>query len=108
IAGYQNRNEPLNLGAGNNTTLSVHAANGTSLLAYNNDRASGDYSSLINYVATTTGTFYVKATRSGGYRSPAYTYDLRITTDPPPVVTAPVASLQSGQILGNPSAGVYT
>jgi len=73
--------ETLNLWGKANTSLVLYASNGTTVLASNDNRATGDDSSLMVYTATSSGTLYVKsfhATDLGIYGS----YDLRITSNP--------------------------
>ncbi len=70
--------ETLNLWGDANTSLQLLASDGVTILASNDDRAPGDFSSLITYTATATGTLYVHSFHSpdiGRYGS----YDFRIT-----------------------------
>ncbi len=70
--------ETLNLLSGCDTLLTIYNSGGTQLVS-NDNRASGDPSSLIsNWTPTSSGTYYVKVSRQGSniqYGS----YDLRIT-----------------------------
>jgi len=73
--------ETLNLWGKANTSLQLLASNGTTILASNDNRATGDDSSLIVYTATSAGTLYIKSFHSadlGIYGS----YDLRLTSNP--------------------------
>ena len=73
--------ETLNLLGKANTSLVLYASNGTTVLASNDNRATGDDSSLIVYTASAAGTLYIKsfhATDLGIYGS----YDLRLTSNP--------------------------
>lgn len=52
----------------NDTNLELLDTNGSTVLASNNDRATGDKSSLITWTAPRTDTFYIRSKRaSGGY-----------------------------------------
>jgi hypothetical protein len=73
--------ETLNLWSKADTSLQLLASNGTTILASNDNRATGDDSSLIVYTATANGTLYIKsfhATGLGIYGS----YDLRLASNP--------------------------
>ncbi len=72
--------ETLNLLSDANTSLTLLASDGTTILASNNDRNFNDASSLILYTPATSGTLYVKSVHAadfGIYGS----YELRIATD---------------------------
>ena len=72
--------ETLNLLSDANTSLTLLASNGSTVLASNDDRSPSDASSIILYTPTTSGTLYVKSVHAsdfGIYGS----YDLRIATD---------------------------
>jgi len=74
--------ETLNLWGDANTSLELIASNGSTVLASNNDRSPADFSSLINYTPSTSGTLYVHsfhATDVGVYGS----YDLKISGSAP-------------------------
>ena len=80
VNGLQYTLETTNLLSACDTSLALFNAAG-SQLASNDNRGSGDKSSLITWTATATGTFYLRVTRVGSqiqYGS----YDLKIT--PPP------------------------
>jgi hypothetical protein len=73
--------ETLNLWGKANTSLQLLASDGTTVLAANDNRASGDDSSLITWTATGSGTLYIKSFHApdlGTYGS----YDLRLTSNP--------------------------
>jgi hypothetical protein len=73
--------ETLNLWSKADTSLELLAADGVTVLAANDNRASGDDSSLIVYTATGNGPLYIRsfhATGLGIYGS----YDLRVTSSP--------------------------
>jgi len=73
--------ETLNLWSKADTSLQLLASNGTTVLASNDNRATGDDSSLIVYTATSSGTLYVRAFHATGlgiYGS----YDLRLASNP--------------------------
>lgn len=106
VGGNQYRIETLNLGGGNDTILTLYDSSLTQL-AIDDDGSPEFRASLINYVASNSGTYYVKATRFLGFRSFGYTYDVRITRDTPPAVSAPVTAIRNGSTLSNPSSGVY-
>jgi len=81
VAGTTYTLETLNLLGKANTSLVLYASNGTTVLASNDNRATGDDSSLIVYTAPSAGTLYIKsfhATDLGIYGS----YDLRLTSNP--------------------------
>ncbi len=80
VAGTPYVVETLNLLSDANTSLTLLASNGTTVLASNDDRSASDASSLILYTPATTGTLYVKSVHAsdfGIYGS----YDLRIAAD---------------------------
>jgi len=106
-AGHYYSLDTLNLGGGNDTELTLYDS-GINQLAYNDDVVSGNLASHIGYVVNTTGYYYLKATRLGGYRSWAYTYDVSISDDAPPSIPSITPFIIAGQELGNPSSGVYT
>jgi hypothetical protein len=73
--------ETLNLWSKANTSLQLLASDGVTVLTSNDNRATGDDSSLMTWTATSTGTLFIKsfhATDLGIYGS----YDLRITSNP--------------------------
>jgi hypothetical protein len=73
--------ETLNLWSKANTSLQLLASNGTTVLASNDNRATGDDSSLITWTATSNGTLYIKSFHApdlGIYGS----YDLRVSSTP--------------------------
>ncbi|MFQ5877388.1 MAG: MopE-related protein [Acidobacteriota bacterium] len=77
VAGARYTIETFNLLSDANTNLELLAANGTTVLASNNDRDAFDSSSLILYTANKTDRLYVRSTHApdaGIYGS----YDLRI------------------------------
>jgi len=84
--------ETLNLTTGVDTKLNFYSWDGVTLtlLASNDDRSPGDRSSLITWVMTTDGWYYVEAGRFTGsyYGCDAY-YDLRIS-GPPAHVYLPI------------------
>jgi hypothetical protein len=106
VAGNQYRIETLNLGGGNDTILTLYNSALTQL-AVDDDSGSEFRASRIDYVTPSSGTYYVKATRFAGLRNFAYTYDLRITRDQPPTITAPATGVRNNQTMGVPSAGTY-
>jgi hypothetical protein len=73
--------ETLNLWSKANTSLQLLASDGVTVLTANDNRATGDDSSLMTWTATSSGTLYVKSFHAadlGIYGS----YDLRITSNP--------------------------
>lgn len=107
-AGNHYRIETLNLGPGNDPVLTLYDSS-LGFLATNDDNPSGGtLNSLINFVPTTTGYYYLKAGRLAGFRSHTFTYDVRVTRDEPPVTTPPAVTIANAQTMGNPSPGVYT
>jgi hypothetical protein len=73
--------ETFNLWSKADTSLQLLASNGTTVLASNDNRATGDDSSLIVYTATADGPLYIRsfhATGLGIYGS----YDLRLASNP--------------------------
>ena len=71
--------ETLNLLSDSNTNLELLDTNGTTVLASNNDRATGDFSSKIVWTAPRTDMFYVRSKHAsdfGKYGS----YDFRVTS----------------------------
>ncbi|HKQ60354.1 MAG TPA: MopE-related protein [Candidatus Polarisedimenticolaceae bacterium] len=79
-AGWGYRIETLNLWSDANTFLQVLAENGTTLLASNDNRAAGDESSALSWLAPRTGTFFVRISHAsdfGIYGS----YDLMATLE---------------------------
>ena len=69
--------ETLNLLGDANTNLDLLAADGTTVLASNNDRSASDASSLILYTADQSGPLYVKSTHAADYGIYG-SYDLEI------------------------------
>ncbi len=72
--------ETLNLLSDANTSLTLLATNGTTVLASNDNRLPADQSSLVQYTPTTAGRLYVKSVHAadfGIYGS----YDLRIAAN---------------------------
>ncbi len=104
-AGHQYRSETLNLGGHNDTVLTLYDSSLTQV-AVDDDGGIG-LASRIDYVAPRSGTYYLKSTRSGGSRDFAYTYDLRITRDLPPVVTAPVTGVRQDRTMHKVAAGKH-
>jgi PKD repeat protein len=79
--GSSYRIETTNLGDGADTWLELYASNGTTVLASNDDRSTGNQSSLINWTCTAGGTYYVKCfayNQAGAFVTYGY-YDLVIT-----------------------------
>jgi hypothetical protein len=73
--------ETLNLWSKANTSLQLLASDGVTVLTSNDNRATGDDSSLMTWTATSTGTLFIKSFHApdlGIYGS----YDLRITSNP--------------------------
>ena len=73
--------ETLNLWSKANTSLQLLASDGSTVLASNDNRATGDDSSLMTWTAASSGILYVKSFHAadlGIYGS----YDLRITSNP--------------------------
>jgi hypothetical protein len=73
--------ETLNLWSKANTSLVLYAGDGVTILTSNDNRATGDDSSLMTWTATSSGTLYIKSFHApdlGIYGS----YDLRITSNP--------------------------
>jgi len=54
----------------------------SSLLAFNDNRAAGDLSSLIQWVAPSTATYYIRVTRVGGASTVYGSYSLLVTGPP--------------------------
>ncbi|HEU4401976.1 MAG TPA: putative metal-binding motif-containing protein [Candidatus Polarisedimenticolia bacterium] len=79
VAGLSYTIETLNLLSDANTTLDLLAADGTTLLASNNDRSASDSSSLISYIPSQTGRLYLKSTHAADYGIYG-SYDLRVAT----------------------------
>ncbi|MBI4160964.1 MAG: pre-peptidase C-terminal domain-containing protein, partial [Acidobacteria bacterium] len=78
VAGGEYVIETLNLLSDANTYLRLREPDGSTVLAENNDRSSGDPSSLISFTATADGTYFVEAFHAsdfGVYGS----YDFRVT-----------------------------
>jgi hypothetical protein len=79
----------LNLSAGNDTTLTLYDADGSTQLEYNDDDPYNPPASKIIWLCPTTGTYFVKVapfgTQIGGCDK---TYDLKITSAPSPTPTA--------------------
>jgi hypothetical protein len=77
VAGAPYTLETLDLVGDANTTLTLYAADGTTVLATNDDRAAGDKSSLISYTPPAATRLYLKSAHGSGlgiYGS----YDLRL------------------------------
>jgi len=72
--------ETLNLWSANDTNLELLDSNGTTVLASNNDRASGDRSSRVTWVAPRSDVFYVRSKRVTGATTKYGSYDLKIST----------------------------
>jgi len=72
--------ETLNLFGANDTNLEILDTNGTTVLASNNDRAAGDKSSLITWVAPRSDTFYIRSKRASGGYTVYGSYDLKLST----------------------------
>jgi len=73
--------ETLNLWGKANTSLQLLASDGVTVLASNDNRATGDDSSLITHTAAASGTLYIRSFHAadlGTYGS----YDLRLTSNP--------------------------
>jgi len=74
--------ETLNLWGDANTSLELLASNGSTVLASNDNRTPADFTSLINYTPSSSGTLYVRSFHStdlGIYGS----YDLKISGNAP-------------------------
>lgn len=98
------RIETLNLASGNDTVLDLYAANGTTLLASDDD-GNGNLGSLINFTATTSGSLYVKARHfSNTVGSVDRTYDLRLTD----ITTAPTITSPATTVFTVGIAGTFT
>jgi hypothetical protein len=79
-AGTRYTVDTLRLAAGNDTVLYVYAANGTTVIAVDDDggtATNGALSSKASFTPSSTGTYYIKAIRYGGGNS-AGRYDLRL------------------------------
>jgi Bacterial pre-peptidase C-terminal domain len=79
-AGTRYTVDTLRLAAGNDTVVYVYAANGTTVIAVDDDggtATNGTMSSKASFTPSTTGTYYIKAIRYGG-GNPAGRYDLRL------------------------------
>jgi pre-peptidase len=73
--------ETLNLWSGADTSLELRAADGVTVLAANDNRATGDQSSLIVYTATAGGPLYVRSFHAPGFGIYG-SYDLRVSSSP--------------------------
>jgi hypothetical protein len=73
--------ETLNLLSSCDTQLRILNSAG-STLATNDNRATGDLSSLITWTAPSTGTFYVQAIQASGDNTPYGSYDLKLRVTP--------------------------
>lgn len=69
-----------NLLSANDTNLEILDTNGTTVLASNNDRATGDPSSTITWSAPRTDTFYIRSKRATGGFTIHGSYDLTLTS----------------------------
>jgi len=80
VSGQSYTIQTMNLISDCDTNLEILDTNGSTVLTSNNDRATGDKSSLIHWTATKNGTFYIRSKRpSGGYTIHG-SYDLSLTT----------------------------
>jgi hypothetical protein len=70
--------ETFNLIGDANTSLELLAADGTTVIASNDDRAAGDPSSLISHSAIQSGPLYLRSVHSSGFGIYG-SYDLRIS-----------------------------
>ena len=94
IGGSQYIFETENLTCGSDTRLDLYDANGTTLLASNDNRSGSDLSSIISWTATKTDDLFLRVTRPSGQHEYA-TYDLFVD------IQVPVL-LSEVQITGTP------
>jgi PKD repeat protein len=89
--------ETLNLGDGADTRIELYAPDGTTILAFNDNQAPGDPSSLIQYSIGAGGTFFLRVVNAGTVVENGY-YDVRvrIVVNVPPVITSVTASVTGG------------
>ena len=78
VAGQEYKVQTTSLLGDANTSLTVIGSNGIAVLASNDDRSGLDKSSFINFLAPTTGTFYVKSVHSTGFGIYG-SYDISVT-----------------------------
>ena len=71
--------ETVNLLSACNTVLEVLDTNGTTVLASNDDRVEGDWSSLITWTAPRTANFYIRSKPFASTINKYGSYDLRVT-----------------------------
>ena len=72
--------ETLHLVSANDTNLEILSTSGSTVLASNNDRATGDKSSRIAWTAPSAGTYYVRSKRASGGYTIHGSYDLQLTS----------------------------
>lgn len=72
--------QTLNLLSDANTFLEILDTNGSTVLASNDNRASGDTSSLVSWTAPRSDRFYVRSKHATGTYGKYGSYDLRLTT----------------------------
>ena len=107
VASNQHRIETLNLGGGNDTVVTLY--NSSPHTTRNRRRRRGRVPRLEDHLRRRqiAAPITSKPPVSAGSRSFGYTYDLRITRDTPPTITAPATAVRNGTTLANPSPGVY-
>ncbi len=77
-AGQEYKVQTTSLLGDANTSITIIGSNGITVLASNDDRSAFDKSSFINFLAPTTGTFYVKSLHSSGFGIYG-SYDISVT-----------------------------
>ena len=82
------------------SVLTLYAGNGTTQLAYNDDIASNNPASRIQWTATASGTYFIKITAYDTHQTGGYKLSLTLQNSPP------VLQSISDQILSNKAGGI--
>ncbi|WP_129628510.1 M4 family metallopeptidase [Candidatus Oscillochloris fontis] len=83
IAGTTYQIETFNLGTAADTMLTLYSSNATTVIAMNDDIASGNLASRITWQSTSSGTFYIRVNNFGNQGGANRTYSVRIIANTP-------------------------
>jgi hypothetical protein len=80
VGGQSYTIQTLNLLSANDTRLDLLDSNGSTVLVSNDNRATGDPSSLISWTAPRSDTFFIRSKRASGGYTVYGSYDLQLTS----------------------------
>lgn len=95
------------LGSHADTFLYLYAPDGSSLLAFNDNRQPGDLSSYISYQFNSIGFYYVLCTSTNGLWGHLADYNLQLVCNPTPIPTATLTPTPGNTSTPTPTTTCY-